>query len=129
MDKIQKVLVKAGRKDLAQKYYKKISVMHDVDTKSKAEVIMDTVDDFKITGSLFDSKKNKRLSELWNKIWSRAEKEKLLLAVSGDFKGNSIEKKRRMQELIDRKWEQLSDREQWTINSGAKYAGLIGKFE
>jgi len=34
MDTIQKVLVKAGRKDLAQKYYKKIVIAGQSDTKN-----------------------------------------------------------------------------------------------
>lgn len=41
MDEIQKVLVKAGRKDLAQKYYKKVA---EEDKKAKAKKALDALD-------------------------------------------------------------------------------------
>ena len=48
MDEIQKVLVKAGRKDLAQKYYQKISGRYQPDISSTQRAII-TLDekDFK----------------------------------------------------------------------------------
>ena len=44
MDEIQKVLIKMGRRDLAQKYYKKVAEI--LDRKSKEEIVMDAVDNF-----------------------------------------------------------------------------------
>jgi hypothetical protein len=40
MDEIQKVLVKAGRKDLAQKYYKKIAVYDGQQNKEKVDELI-----------------------------------------------------------------------------------------
>jgi len=66
MDEIQKVLVNAGRKDLAQKYYQKISKFDD--------------DDW---GKVDTKKLQKQLSDWWRKdwkkIWSNIDKLKDLL--------------------------------------------------
>ena len=39
MDKIQKVLIKSGRKDLAQRYYKKIAQNKKSDAKEVADIL------------------------------------------------------------------------------------------
>jgi hypothetical protein len=44
MDEIQKVLVKAGRKDLAQKYYLKVAQIQTLDPKNLAKEVQDSLD-------------------------------------------------------------------------------------
>jgi len=55
MDEIQKVLVKAGRKDLAQKYYKKIAVYDPQKNKNNVEELIQQHGGTKLSDEFLDA--------------------------------------------------------------------------
>ena len=59
MDEIQKVLIKAGRKDLAQKYYKKVEAAKKV-----------AVAPPKWEGTVQHMKKHKEITNPWALAWA-----------------------------------------------------------
>lgn len=75
MDKIQQVLVQAGRKDLAKEYYKKVAGVDEIRAKMRKDNVKDQIETAKkaieqlryLIKSIFDGEKE---NELLNKCTS-----------------------------------------------------------
>ena len=95
MDKTQKVLVKAGRKDLAQKYFEKIS---DI-AKITDEIFKEAKGEGKMIDDVFEFEIKKPILNYIN-----SEKDKIIKKINSDFekKLKSAKVQRHLTHLNDR---------------------------